>query len=83
MATTGARQHLPALALKLASKEAVDDEVGRRVDGDDQVANMVEPHVRRAGRFRLIVDDVVQNLNVKTVANSQNYKEINNKIKYK
>ena len=48
--------------LKLASKEAVDDEVGRRVDGDDEVADVVEAHVQRARRLGLVVNDVEQNL---------------------
>jgi len=61
------RHQLTQLALKLASEEAVDDEVWRRVDGDDEVADVVESHVRWTRWFSDVVHNVVENLQVKTV----------------
>ena len=58
----GSRHELAQLPLELAAKQAVDDEVRRRVDGDDEVTDVVEPHVQRTGRLRAIVHDIVQNL---------------------
>ena len=40
---------LTQLTLELASKQAVDDEVWRRVDGDDEITDVIESHVQRAG----------------------------------
>jgi len=58
----GSRHELTQLPLELAAKQAVDDEVRRRVDGDDEVTDVVEPHIQRTGRLRAIVHDIVQNL---------------------
>ena len=58
----GTGHQLSQLALKLTSKQAVDDEVRCRVDGDDEIADVIKSHVRRTRRFRLVVNDVEQNL---------------------